>query len=142
MVFYFILKALFVLKIFKYLSWLFGYISIALNLAYNKNELSWLFGYISIALNLAYNKNELYETLDYWSRDMLNFDFWENGLGIVSPPHFVYEFSRRMFLLLYSINWPNSIVWLSLLLEMLGNMCIAINSFPGCDVINSEINLL
>ena len=120
--FYFILKALFVLKIFKYLSWLFGY--------------------ISIALNLAYNKNELYGTLDYWSRDMLNFDFWENGLGIVSPPHFVYEFSRRMFLLLYSINWPNSIVWLSLLLEMLGNMCIAINSFPGCDVINSEINLL
>ena len=120
--FYFILKALFFLKIFKYLSWLFGY--------------------ISIALNLAYNKNELYGTLDYWSRDMLNFDFWENGLGIVSPPHFVYEFSRRMFLLLYSINWPNSIVWLSLLLEMLDNMCIAINSFPGCDVINSEINLL
>ena len=27
------------------------------------------------ALSLAFNKNMLYKTLDYWSRDMLNFDF-------------------------------------------------------------------
>ena len=33
------------------------------------------FQYILIALNLGYNKNKLYETLDYWSRDMLNFNF-------------------------------------------------------------------
>ena len=33
---------------------------------------------------------------------MLNFDFLEKGLGIVSPPHFVYDFSRKMFLKLYS----------------------------------------
>ena len=32
---------------------------------------------------------------------MLNFEFLEKGLGIVSPPHFVYEFSRIMFLKLY-----------------------------------------
>ena len=30
--------------------------------------------------------------LDYLSRDMLNFDL-EKGLKIVSPPHFVYNFS-------------------------------------------------
>ena len=52
----------------------------------------------------------------------LNFDFLEKGLGIVSPPYFVYDFSRKMFLMLYSINWPNFIVWLPLLLEILGNI--------------------
>ena len=29
-----------------------------------------------MALNLAYNKNKLYKTLDYWAKDMLNFDFF------------------------------------------------------------------
>ena len=85
-----------------------------------------LFGYISIAINLAYDKNKLYKTLDYWSRDMLNFSFLGKGLGKVSTPHFVYDFSTKMFLILYSVNWPNFIVWLPLLLEILGNMCIAI----------------
>ena len=33
--------------------------------------------------------------------------------------------------MLYSINWPNFIVWLSLHLEILGNMCIAIVCFPS-----------
>ena len=74
--------------------------------------------------------------LDYWSRDMLNFHFIEKGLGIVFSPHFVYDFSRKMFLMLWFINWPNFIVWLPLLLEILGNICIEIVYFPGCDVIN------
>ena len=26
---------------------------------------------------------------------MLNFDFLEKGLGIVSPPHFVYDFPKK-----------------------------------------------
>ena len=30
---------------------------------------------------------------------MLNFDFLEKGLGIVSLLHFVYDFSRKMFLI-------------------------------------------
>ena len=37
---------------------------------------------------------------------MLNFDFLEKAPGIVSPPHFVYDFSRKMLLMLYSINSP------------------------------------
>ena len=45
-----------------------------------------------MAFNLAYNKNKLYKNLDYWSRDMLNFNFSEKGLWLVSPPHFVYDF--------------------------------------------------
>ena len=34
---------------------------------------------------------------------MLNFDFLEKGLRIVSPSHFVYDFLKKMFLKLYSI---------------------------------------
>ena len=35
---------------------------------------------------------------------MLNFDFLDEGQGIVSPTHFVYDFSTKMRLMLYSIN--------------------------------------
>ena len=74
-----------------------------------------------MALNLPYNKNKLYKTLD-----MLNFSFSEKGLGLVSPPHFVYDFSIKIFLMLHYINWPNFIAWLPLLLKILDNMCITI----------------
>ena len=49
-------------------------------------------------LHLSYNifRSQL---LNYWSRDILNFNFLEKGLAIVSPPHFVYDFSRKMFLM-------------------------------------------
>ena len=82
----------------------------------------------------AYNKNKLYKTLGYWSWDMLKSEILEKGLGIVSPPHFVYDFWKKMFLMVYSINWPNFIVWLPSLLEILGNIRIAILRFPGFDV--------
>ena len=35
---------------------------------------------------------------------MLNFDLLEKGLGINSPPHFLYDFSRKVFHMLYSTN--------------------------------------
>ena len=35
---------------------------------------------------------------------MLNCDLLEKGQGVVSPPHFMYDFSRKMFLKLYSSN--------------------------------------
>ena len=94
------------------------------------------------SFNLACNKNKLCKTLDYWFREMLNFDFLEKGLERVSPPHFEYDFSRKMFLMLYSINWPNFIVWWPLHLEILDSMCIAVICFLGCVVINYEINLI
>ena len=37
-------------------------------------------------------------------RGKLNFDVLENDQGKVSPPHFAYDFSRKMFFLLHSIN--------------------------------------
>ena len=80
------------------------------------------------------------KTLDYWSRDMLNFNISEKGLGLVSPPHFVYDFSRKLFHMLHSVDWPNFLFLLPLLLEILVNVCIAIVCQPGCDVIKLEAN--
>ena len=72
---------------------------------------------------------------------MLNFNFSEKGLGLVSLPHFVYDSSRKMFVVLHFINWPRFIVRLLLLLEM-GNMYIIIVCELCFDVIKSEINLI
>ena len=81
---------------------------------------------ISIALNLIYNRNKLYKNLNYWSRDMLNFDFLEKGSwNTTFCVRFVYYFSRKMFFMLHSINWPNFIAWLLLVFEILVNICIA-----------------
>ena len=38
------------------------------------------------------------------SHCMVVLDFSEKGLEIVSVPHFVYEVSKKMFLMLHSIN--------------------------------------
>ena len=74
---------------------------------------------------------------------MFNFDFFlKKDLGIVFPSHCLYDFSKKMFLKFYSINWPYFIAWLSLLLEILVNMYIVIVCWAGCDVINFEINLI
>ena len=35
---------------------------------------------------------------------MINFNFSEKGLGLVSQPHFVYNFSGKMFLMLHCIS--------------------------------------
>ena len=56
---------------------------------------------------------------------MLNFDFLDKGVA-----HFVYDVSRKLFLMLYSINLPNFIAWLPILLEILGSMCLAIVCLP------------
>ena len=84
-----------------------------------------------------------------------DFIFWLNNLmhtvleeNIVSPPHCVWFFKNvfknfsKMFLMLCSINWANFFAWLSLLLEILVNLCIAIVCWPGCDVINLEIKVI
>ena len=84
------------------------------------------FHYVLVALKLAYNRNKLFKTLHYWSRDELNFDILDKGLGIVSLVHFLYDFSTEMFPMVCYINWPNFNAWLPLLIEILGNMCTVI----------------
>ena len=73
---------------------------------------------------------------------MLNFHYLIKSLEIASTLYFVHDFLRKMFLMLNSINCPNFIVLLFLLLEILGNICIALVSSSGCDVITFEINLV
>ena len=46
-------------------------------------------------------------------------------MGLISLPDFLHDFSRKISLMLYSINWPN--------------MCIVVAWHPVCDVINFEI---
>ena len=68
-----------------------------------------------IALNLTYNKNKQCKTLDielphalnYWSKDMLNFDFYNTKR--VSPVHFVYWFSKKNFDV---INFESNFIFL------------------------------
>ena len=55
------------------------------------------FQFISIVFNLTCIKNKLCKTLDYWSKDMLNFELLEKGLGINFSPYLVYDFSRFFF---------------------------------------------
>ena len=73
---------------------------------------------------------------------MLNVDSLEKGLGIVSSLNSVYDFSRKIFLMLHSINWANFTASLALILKVLDKICIVIVCFRVCDVINLEINLI
>ena len=41
----------------------------------------------------------------------------------------------------YCINWQNLFVWLPLIFEILGNMCIAIDCFTGFVIKKFKINL-
>ena len=54
------------------------------------------------------------------------FEKMKRDLELVSPPHFLHGFWRKISLPLYFINWANFIAWLTLLLEMLGSTCIMI----------------
>ena len=63
----------------------------------------------------------------------------KGGLGLVSLSHFLHGFWRKIFLTLYAIKWLTLIAWLSLFLEILGNICITITCFPVCDVKKFEI---
>ena len=74
---------------------------------------------------------------------ILSFLKIKRGLELVTLPHFQHNFQRKTFLLLFSIiNWPNFIVCLPLLCEILGNMSIGIVCKLGCVVINFEVNLI
>ena len=48
--------------------------------------------------------------------------------------------SEEKYLPLYFSNWPKSISWLPVILEILGNMCIVIICCQVCEVLNFENN--
>ena len=71
---------------------------------------------------LGHTIKKLYETRDCWSRGSILI-FLEKGWELVFPVDFMYDFSSKMFLMLYSITWPDLTFWLPVLFEILGNMC-------------------
>ena len=85
-------------------------------------------------------KYKRYNISHCWARDTMNFNLLWKGLGLASPPNFVYDISKKAFLMLYPINWPNFIVWLPLFLDLLSKMCIVSICCPVCDVMNFKIN--
>ena len=72
--------------------------------------------------------------------------FLEKSLELVSPTHFIYDYSRKIFPCLYWQKFIHSfihsfILCLLSLLEMLVKICILIIFSPVDDVINFKINL-
>ena len=63
-------------------------------------------------------------------------------MELVSLSQFLHNFWMKIFLLLYSINWRRFFVWLLLLREILGNMCVATVCWQACDVMKFGINLI
>ena len=72
---------------------------------------------------------------------MLDFDFFRKGSRSRPARHFVYDLSRKILLILYSINRPNFMALLPLRLEILSNICIIIICFSVYEVMNFEISL-
>ena len=87
-----------------------------------------------LVLKSCKNQNKLSKTLDYWSRDVLVFYFSEKRSATSFSTKRCVWFFKKNVSTLYSINWQNLIVRLSLLREILGNMCIVIVCFPDCNV--------
>ena len=63
---------------------------------------------------------------------------WEQFLQLILCMIFQPKYFSCYILLAEQISY----IWLSLLLEILGNMSIEIVYYPGCDVMDFEINLI
>ena len=57
-------------------------------------------------------------------------------------PFSVWFLNKNICLVIFDITWPNFIVWLPLLREILSSMPIVIACYPRCDVINFEVNFI
>ena len=83
-------------------------------------------------LFLLFGKSKTFESYWNYAADHLLlphiklFQKAKRGLDLVVFSHFLIDFWRKIFLLLYSITWPNFNVCLTLLREIFGNMCILI----------------
>ena len=87
--------------------------------------------------------NELNKNSNRWSRDMLNFSFSEKDLELFLRYILYMIFQKKnFFFMLYSLNWPNFIAWLSLFLNIFGTTCVTVVCLLGCDVTNFEIILI
>ena len=65
----------------------------------------------------VYQKNNLVSP--HWFRDMLNFDFFRKGFGSSFSSAFMYDFSRKMFLMPYSIKLTKFLCLIALLTDQI-----------------------
>ena len=106
-------------------------------ITWHVDNITWEYN-VSVSGNLLHIMVEVYQNILKIRLKL----FWKTkrGLELVSRPVLLHVFLRKIFLMLYYINWPNFVVWLPLLLEILGNMCIGIICCTACDDINFKIN--
>ena len=78
--------------------------------------------------------SDMQEKQTVWNLLIQGSNFSKKGLQIVSPSHLLYDYSRKIFLMLYSINRPNFIVWFPLLPKISPYMSIVTVCFPVCDI--------
>ena len=79
------------------------------------------------------------ETVAYWSRDILNFDFWKESGNNVSPPHFVHDFLRKIFLTIYELTKFHCVISFP---SWDIRQYIPIVCFSGCYIAIFEIGLI
>ena len=133
--FYFILKAFFFLNIFKFLSWIFYHVE--KNNLKRKRRQRKSNQTIKFGQSIEYNSKNIVLQLSRkkWGRKTSFRPLVSQKATFIWAIFKKNYFSRNIFLMIHSKNQkPNFIVWLSLLLEVLGNICIAIDCFPDCDI--------
>ena len=97
--------------------------------------------FVFIVWQVEDNQNTLKLSVDYLFLTHIKFfKKTKRGLELVSLVHFLWDVWRKLFLVLSSVTWPNFMTWLPLFREILGNTCIVIVCWPGCDVIYFKIN--
>ena len=108
--FYFTLKALLILNIFKFLSWIFGHIIKQLDSKDKVNfkiyVATWLRNNVNTHINQYLNNEAMKfgQFIECVTRKIF--------LEKVPLRHSLHDFIKNKFLLLYSITWPSFIVWL------------------------------
>ena len=81
-----------------------------------------------------------FQTVDQ-AANMLNFVLSEKGLGLVSLPHILYYFLRKIFFVQYSISWQSSLFDCHHFLRYWTVFVLQLFFFPVYDVRNFGINL-
>ena len=88
----------------------------------------------------TYNKNK-FITIQTVDAKICSILISHKMSGTSPSDTFFVWFTSKILFMLYFINCPNFIVWLSLPYETLNNMCISVVCCAACDIINFKTNL-
>ena len=97
----------------------------------------------SLQLGLQKKKKKSVWNFSQLIQRYAQFSFFRKGSGSSFCTRVcVWFLKKNVSHVIIYFNWPNFIVWLPLLLEILENACITFICQPGCDGINFEVNLI